>query len=92
MGLDPVAARTVRTLLRGYSKPDRAVLFSTHQMELAEATADRVALLHEGRLRLLGAPDAVRALHGNASLEEVFIRLTEDAARNAVAAPAHPAP
>ncbi len=92
VGLDPVAARTVRTLLRRYSKPGRAVLFSTHQMELAEAAADRVALLHEGRLRLLGAPNAVRAQHGDASLEEVFIQLTEDAARDAAAAPEHPAP
>lgn len=91
VGLDPVAARTVRSLLAEYSKPDRAVLFSTHQMELAEAAADRVALLHEGRLRLLGTPAEIRAAHDDASLEEIFIRLTEDAA-GAEAAPAHPAP
>jgi len=92
VGLDPVAARTVRNLLRTYSKPDRAVLFSTHQLELAEAAADRVALLHEGRLRLLGTPDEVRRQHDDASLEEVFIRLTEDVTDDASAAPAHPAP
>lgn len=91
VGLDPVAARRVRGLLQAYSKPDRAVLFSTHQMELAEAAADRVALLHEGRLRLVGSPDELRAQHGNASLEEVFIRLTEDAG-HAAATAAHPAP
>ncbi|WP_457629542.1 ABC transporter ATP-binding protein [Oceanithermus sp.] len=92
VGLDPVAARTVRNLLATYSKPDRAVLFSTHQMELAESAADRIALLHRGRLHLLGSPAEVRARHGDASLEEIFIRLTEDAAQSDPPAPAHPSP
>ncbi len=79
VGLDPVAARTVRELLSGYARPGRAVLFSTHQLELAEAVADRVVLVHEGRVVLAGPPRALRAAHGEASLEEVFLRLTEDA-------------
>jgi len=91
VGLDPLAARTVRELLAGYSKPQRAVLFSTHQMELAEAVADRVALLHEGRLRLLGTPEELRTAYGDASLEEIFIRLTEDAA-GVEPTPENPAP
>ena len=80
VGLDPVAARTVRALLASYARPGRAVLFSTHQLELAESVADRVALIHRGRLVLLGTPEEVRRAHGSKNLEEVFLRLTEDAA------------
>ncbi len=80
VGLDPVAARTVRGLLKDYPRPGRAVLFSTHQLELAETAADRVALLHRGRLVLVGSPEEVRRAHRLRSLEEVFLRLTEDAA------------
>ncbi len=80
VGLDPVAARTVRALLASYARPGRAVLFSTHQLELAESVADRVALIHRGRLVLLGTPEEVRRAHGSRNLEEVFLRLTEDAA------------
>ncbi len=79
VGLDPVAARTVRELLAGYSKPDRAVFFSTHQLELAEAVADRVALLNDGRVVLCDRPQAIRRAYGEKNLEEVFLRLTEDA-------------
>ena len=79
VGLDPVAARTVRELLSSYSKPGRAVLFSTHQLALAEEVADRVALLHRGELYLDGPPEEVRRAHDSKSLEEVFLRLTEDA-------------
>ena len=79
VGLDPVAARTVRELLARYPGSGRAVLFSTHQLELAEAVARRVALLHRGRLELLGTPEEVRRAHGSGTLEEVFLRLTEDA-------------
>jgi len=80
VGLDPVAARTVRELLGSYARPGRAVLFSTHQLGLAESVADRVALLHRGRLVLLGTPEEVRRAHDSRNLEEVFLRLTEDAA------------
>ncbi len=90
VGLDPVAARTVRGLLRDYARPGRAVLFSTHQLELAESVADRVALLHRGRLVLLGPPTEVRRAHDSRSLEEVFLRLTEDA--GAQASPWDPRP
>ncbi len=79
VGLDPVAARTVRELLQGYPDGGRAVLFSTHQLALAEEAADRVALLHRGRLLLEGPPEEVRRAHGSRDLEEVFLRLTEDA-------------
>lgn len=79
VGLDPVAAREVRELLSRYPEPGRAVFFSTHQLELAESVADRVALLHKGELLLLGPPEEVRRVHDSKNLEEVFLRLTEDA-------------
>jgi ABC-2 type transport system ATP-binding protein len=79
VGLDPHAARLVKDLLQGYSKAGRAVLYATHQLHLAEQVADRVALVHRGRLLALGTPKDLLRQHQSADLEEFFLRLTEDA-------------
>jgi iron complex transport system ATP-binding protein len=56
--------------VRRLGRAGLAVLFSTHHPEQAFACADRVALLHDGKLAQLGAPDAViteatmRAVYG----------------------------
>ncbi|WP_027881771.1 ABC transporter ATP-binding protein [Meiothermus rufus] len=79
VGLDPHASRLVKDLLRDYSKNGRAVLYATHQLHLAEQVADRVALVHQGRLLALGKPQELLRQHGSSDLEEFFLRLTEEA-------------
>ncbi|RDI95923.1 ABC transporter ATP-binding protein [Meiothermus sp. QL-1] len=79
VGLDPHATRLVRELLREYPREGRAVLFATHQLHLAEQVADRVALVHQGRLLALGPPKELLRHHQSKDLEEFFLRLTEDA-------------
>jgi len=79
VGLDPHATRLVKDLLQDYSKDGRAVLYATHQLHLAEQVADRVALVHRGRLLALGSPKELLSKHGSTDLEEFFLRLTEDA-------------
>ncbi|GEM86501.1 ABC transporter ATP-binding protein [Meiothermus granaticius] len=86
VGLDPHATRLVKDLLRDYSKNGRAVLYATHQLHLAEQVADRVALVHRGRLLALGAPKELLRQHGGSDLEEFFLRLTEEARDEAVSA------
>jgi len=83
VGLDPHATRLVKDLLREYSKDGRAVLYATHQLHLAEQVADRVALVHRGRLLALGSPKQLLHQHGSSDLEEFFLRLTEDASESA---------
>jgi ABC-2 type transport system ATP-binding protein len=83
VGLDPHATRLVKDLLREYSKNGRAVLYATHQLHLAEQVADRVALVHRGRLLALGSPKELLHQHGSSDLEEFFLRLTEDASESA---------
>ncbi|MBF6594266.1 MAG: ABC transporter ATP-binding protein [Thermaceae bacterium] len=84
VGLDPHAARLVKDLLKDYSKDGRAVLYATHQLYLAEQVADRVALVHRGRLLALGSPKELLDQHGSHDLEEFFLRLTEDAQSEAL--------
>jgi ABC-2 type transport system ATP-binding protein len=87
VGLDPLAACQLRELLRSYPRTDRTVLFATHQLALAEEVADRVALIHRGQLLALGQPQALLHQEGLKTLEEFFLRLTEESLEDASALP-----
>ncbi len=78
VGLDPHSSKLVRDLLRDYSKGGKSVLYATHQLHLAEQIADRIALVHSGKLLALGSPKDLVSAEGSSDLEEFFLRLTED--------------
>jgi ABC-2 type transport system ATP-binding protein len=56
-GLDPVQALKLRELVRGLGQ-DHAVVLSTHVLPDVSACCDRVAILHRGELRHVGAVHA----------------------------------
>ncbi|MHB8575241.1 MAG: ABC transporter ATP-binding protein [Dehalococcoidia bacterium] len=76
--LDPRSARTVKDLLVGLRSQGRAVLLSTHVLEIAEHLCDRVAIVDRGTLVASGtlAELRLRTGGGDESLEDVFLRLT----------------
>jgi len=59
-GLDPEAARDLRTVILEFKREGRAVLLSTHNLTEAEDLSDRIAVLRT-RLVAVDAPDALRA-------------------------------
>lgn len=78
-GLDPRSKREVQQFVRDMrSTSDVTVLLSTHDLAEAEGLCDRVVILDQGRILAEGTPSDLRARHGdgNASLEDVFLRLT----------------
>jgi ABC-2 type transport system ATP-binding protein len=74
VGLDPVARDSVwQRVVEMQQRYRMTVLLTTHYMEEADALCDRVALMHRGRLQVVGAPsDLKSALGADASLEDVF--------------------
>ncbi len=54
-GLDPMGRREVRDLMEQLKNEGKTVFFSTHILSDAEALCDRVAVLHQGELRGVGA-------------------------------------
>jgi ABC-2 type transport system ATP-binding protein len=60
-GLDPVNARLLERLIREFHSDGRTVIFSTHQMHVAESICDRVVLIHRGRKLLDATLGEVRA-------------------------------
>lgn len=54
-GLDPMGRREVRDLIEQLKQEGKTVFFSTHILSDAEALCDRVAIIHQGELRGVGA-------------------------------------
>ncbi len=71
-GLDPNQIRDFRSNIRNLAK-ETTILLSTHILQEVEAVAERVLLVHNGRLQFDGTP---RELAGSATLEETFHRMT----------------
>jgi ABC-2 type transport system ATP-binding protein len=79
--LDPRSVRIVKELLGHYvAGTGRGVLFSTHTLEVAQQLCGRVGILEQGVLLAEGTLESLRARAeaGDASLEEVFLRLTRE--------------
>ena len=76
VGLDPKSRRDLLAAIRAdIAARGTTVLWATHLVEEAEA-ADRVVVLHKGRLLADGSPAAVTVALGGERLEEAFIRAT----------------
>jgi len=82
VGLDPVARATVwehvERLRREYGT---TIVLTTHLMEEAEALCGRVAIMHRGRVTVVGEPDRLKAEVGGAgtTMDDVFARYAEGA-------------
>ena len=72
VGLDPVAAHSLKTMMRAHCDRGGAIFFSTHVLEVAEKLCDKVAIIKQGRLIRVGTMEEVK---GDDSLEEVFLEL-----------------
>jgi ABC-2 type transport system ATP-binding protein len=74
LGLDPNQIREFRKNIRELGR-SKTILLSTHILQEVEAVADRVMLVHNGRLIFDGTPDELRE---DGSLEKPFYRLTSE--------------
>jgi ABC-2 type transport system ATP-binding protein len=69
-GVDPVSARTMRSMLDRFRAGGGTVVFSSHVMDLVERLCDHVGVIHEGRVVATGPTGELRA---GRALEDAFI-------------------
>jgi ABC-2 type transport system ATP-binding protein len=82
--LDPDTADWVRCKLRDYAETRAAtLLLASHNMAEVERLADRVILLHQGRIFEDETPARLIATHGRGTLEEVFLDVVRGRAKQA---------
>ena len=85
MGIDPRGQYTFKAELQRLRDEGCAILVSTHQLDTAERLCDRVIIMHKGRLLTEGTLGELqqRAQMEGSTLEEVFLRLTEESEQEA---------
>lgn len=68
-GLDPIVRRDILgAIIRTIADEGRTVLFSSHLLDEVERVADRVAIIHQGRIVLTAAMDEIKETHRRMTL------------------------
>jgi ABC-2 type transport system ATP-binding protein len=81
VGLDPHHSRVLKDILKERSRQGMTVFISTHQLSVAEEMADRIGIIHQGRLVAVGTGEELRRRSGvEGALEKTFLALTADEA------------
>ena len=77
-GLDVLAARTIVQFIRECRDQGKTVIFSSHVMSEVARLCDRIAIIHQGRMRVTGTVEELRTHFGIDDLEDVFVKAVED--------------
>ncbi len=83
VGLDPKGHRLIKNLFKELAHDlGMTVLLSTHTLEVAEEVCDQIVIINHGRIIARGTLSELRMESGanDGSLEQVFLRLTEESA------------
>ena len=88
VGLDPKSARLLKDIFRQFVDRGGTILMSTHTLDVAETMCDRIAIIQTGKIVAEGTMAELReqTAAGDASLEELFLKLTGGATIRELAA------
>ena len=78
LGLDVLARSDLWDTIRGL-KGEITIILTTHYMEEAEALADRIGIMKDGRLLTVGTVDEIKAKTGKEKFEDAFIAIIKGA-------------
>jgi len=72
-GLDILTAKNIVSFIHYCQEEGKCVLFSTHIMREAERIADRIVMIHEGKLLVEGTWEAFKTETGLHDLDDIFV-------------------
>jgi sodium transport system ATP-binding protein len=73
-GLDVMATRSLRELVRQLKAAGKCVLFSSHVMQEVAALCDEIVIIAAGKVALHDSPDGIRNATGCDDLEDAFVK------------------
>ncbi len=76
-GLDPKARALLKSRLRELKQQSVTVFLTSHALADVAEICDRMAVVHDGRLRFAGTPAALCSRYASADLEQAFLRCIE---------------
>jgi ABC-2 type transport system ATP-binding protein len=79
VGLDPQSSRKVKDLFKNETRKGNTIFLSTHTLSVAEELADRIGIIHHGKLIFIGTIEELRhTAHREGHLEDLFLELTAE--------------
>lgn len=72
-GLDVMATRSLRAILRGLADAGHCVVFSSHVMQEVELLCDHIAIIADGRIAMADTLPGILAHSGQDTLEDAFV-------------------
>lgn len=72
-GLDVMATRGLRKIIRQLAQEGHCVVFSSHIMQEVAALCDEIAIISDGKISMTGSLDSLLATTGQTSLEDAFV-------------------
>jgi len=75
VGLDSDIRRNLWDVIKGLKDLGITVLLTTHYLDEAEKLSDRVCILNQGKIQLIGTPDQLMADYKQTNLEDMFLEL-----------------
>ena len=76
IGLDPYTIKLIKQLLIRRARSGMTIFLTTHILPVAADVADRIGIIHNGRLIALGSLPSLLEQNGADTLEDVFLKLT----------------
>jgi ABC-2 type transport system ATP-binding protein len=81
-GLDVNASIMIKDLLAALASEGKAILYSSHVLDVVEKVCDRVLIIHQGKLIAEGTPEDLKCSTEQSTLEGVFRKLTRSESVN----------
>lgn len=75
-GLDANAAVGFKALIQTLAREGKAIVYSSHILDVVERVCDRVIIIDQGVVKVDGSPAELVARHEARSLEQLFTHLT----------------
>ncbi len=73
-GLDVMATRGLREIIRELAKQGHCILFSSHIMQEVAALCDHIAIISDGTIAIADSLEGIHRRTGESDLEDAFVR------------------
>ncbi|WP_227396126.1 ABC transporter ATP-binding protein [Jeotgalibacillus aurantiacus] len=77
IGLDPVGARMLRSLIQKLQKDGITIILTTHYMQEADELCDRIAFIKDGKISLIGSAKEIKRSSGHTRMFEAIVQMEE---------------
>ncbi|HLR23469.1 MAG TPA: ABC transporter ATP-binding protein [Pseudogracilibacillus sp.] len=77
LGLDVRARRNLWKTINGL-KGKMTIILTTHYLEEADSLADRIGIMHHGKMQVVGTPEEIKKETGENSLEDAFLSFEDE--------------